>query len=74
MAHFIDEVNERFRWLATYKEEGSDVFKFPNLYHVDCRDVAGGFNGWFDEIHLKSQKFKIVAEGYKHLIFEGGWV
>ena len=70
MAYFIDRVNEMFIWLATYKEPGSDEYKFPNLYHVDCRGVAGGFGGWFDEIHLKSEKFEIVANAYKHLIFE----
>jgi len=70
MVHLIDEVNEMFKWLATYKEEGSDDFKFPNLYHVDCRHVAGGYKGWFDEIHLKSEKFEVVAKAYKHLIFE----
>lgn len=72
MAYFIDKVNEMFIWLATYKAPGSDAYKFPNLYHVDCRNVAGGFDGWFDEIHLKSHKFKVVANAYKHLVFEGG--
>jgi hypothetical protein len=70
MAHFINRVNEMFIKLANYEEQPG-VYKFPNLYHVDCRGVAGGFDGWFDEIHLKSHKFKIVAEAYKHLIFEG---
>jgi hypothetical protein len=70
MAYFIDQLNEMFIWLATYKDSETGGFRFPQLYHVDCRHVAGGFAGWFDEIHLKSEKFRIVAEAYKHLIFE----
>ncbi len=72
MRHFIDKVNEMFISLANYPaENGIDdkFYKFSNLYHIDCRNVAGGFEGWFDEIHLKSSKFKVVAEAYKHIIF-----
>ncbi|HZH66493.1 MAG TPA: hypothetical protein VEY10_16500 [Flavisolibacter sp.] len=68
-AYFIDKVNEMFIKLANYKEPSGD-YKFPNLYHVDCRGVAGGFEGWFDEIHLKSDKFEIVANAYKHIILK----
>ncbi|HVF82477.1 MAG TPA: hypothetical protein VM884_11105 [Flavisolibacter sp.] len=70
-AYFIDKVNEMFIKLATYKDSSGE-YKFPNLYHVDCRGVAGGFEGWFDEIHLKSHKFEIVATAYKHIIFQTG--
>jgi hypothetical protein len=32
--------------------------------------VARNFNDWFDEIHLKSDRFKVIADAYKHLVFE----
>jgi len=66
---FIDKVNEMFEWLATHKENGN--YTFPNLYHVDNRGVARGYDDWFDEIHLKSDRFKIVADAYKYIINEG---
>ena len=69
MRIFIDEVNEMFIWLAKHKTEGSDVFTFPNLYHVDNRGVARNFDDWFDEIHLKSDRFEVVANAYKYIIF-----
>jgi hypothetical protein len=73
MMHLIDRVNEMFIWLANYPNVNGvagQPYQFPALYHVDCRRVAGGFDGWFDEIHLKSDKFRVVAEAYQHLIFE----
>ncbi|QMU27591.1 hypothetical protein [Adhaeribacter radiodurans] len=41
---------------------------FKNVYHIDCRGTASNFNDWFDELHLHSEKFKQVAEAYKHCI------
>lgn len=71
--HFIDKVNEMFAWLATYPNvdgvKGKE-YKFSNLFHIDCRGVARNFNDWFDEIHLKSGRFKAIADVYKHIIFE----
>ena len=73
IGHFIDKVNEMFAWLANYPNvdgaEGKE-YKFSNFYHIDCRGVARNFNDWFDEIHLKSGKFKEIADVYKHIIFE----
>lgn len=66
---FIDEVNNMFKWLAEHKETGGS-FTFPKLYHIDNRGVARNYDDWFDEIHLKSNRFEIVANAYKHLIFE----
>lgn len=72
IAKFIEKVNEMFIWLATYpnvKGVAGKPYKFPNLYHVDCRGVARDFDDWFDEIHLKSGRFKVIADAYKHIIF-----
>ncbi len=55
----IFEVNYLFTELA---------HTFPNVYHIDCRGTATGFNDWFDELHLHSKKFKQIAEAYKHCI------
>lgn len=71
--HFIDEVNNMFGWLANYPNVNGVTgkeYKFPNMYHIDCRGVARNFNDWFDEIHLKSSRFKEIASVYKHIIFE----
>jgi hypothetical protein len=57
----IDEVNEMFIGLARRKE-------FPQLYHIDCREVAQNKDDWFDELHLKSDAFKIVASAYSGFI------
>lgn len=72
MAHFIDKVNDMFKWLVNYPAEdtATGTNKFPNLYHVDCRGTARNFNDWFDEIHLKSDRFKAIANAYKHIIFD----
>ena len=44
--------------------------QFPNVYHIDCRDIPEGENDWYDELHLKSHKFKEVADRYIRLIEE----
>ena len=41
---------------------------FPNVFHIDCRNVARSSDDWFDEIHLKSSRFKEIAEAYRHCI------
>lgn len=72
LAHFIEKVNEMFISLATYPSidgKPGEKYQFPNLYHVDCRRVARNFHDWFDEIHLKSDRFWVIAQAYKHLIF-----
>lgn len=71
--HFIDEVNEMFSWLANHPNidpSSDEKFQFPNLYHIDCRGVAREYKDWFDEIHLKSSRFKEIAAVYKHIISE----
>jgi len=73
LRHFIDEVNNMFSWLANYPNVDGVTgkeYKFSNMYHIDCRGVARNFNDWFDEIHLKSLRFKEIALVYKHIIFE----
>ena len=71
--HFIDEVNKMFSWLAkcpNLDSKSKEKYQFPNLYHIDCRGVARNFNDWFDEIHLKSSRFREIALIYRHIIFE----
>ncbi len=54
----IYEFNEVMIKLANY---------FPTVFHIDCRGVAGP-DDWFDELHLKSDKFEAVAATYKKCI------
>jgi len=71
--HFIDKVNEMFGWLANYPNVNGvtgEEYRFSNMYHIDCRGVARNFNDWFDEIHLKSKRFREIAAVYKHVIWE----
>lgn len=42
--------------------------KFPNVYHLDCRNIPLKENDWYDELHLKSHKYKEVAMRFKKLI------
>lgn len=66
---FIDKVNEMFVELAIAKnKDGSHTF--PNLYHIDCRGTAKNIDDWFDEIHLKSHRYKEIANKYKKVIFD----
>ena len=67
--HFIvDKVNEMFIELAEYRNaDGS--FRFPNLFHIDARNVAQGKEEWFDEIHMKSKGYRIMAQAYEEVIF-----
>ena len=55
----IFEVNEVLKAIAK---------KYTNVYHIDCRDIAGGSKGWFDELHLKSHVYKKVAYAYRIMI------
>ncbi|MEM9897049.1 MAG: hypothetical protein AAF789_11835 [Bacteroidota bacterium] len=41
---------------------------FPTVFHVDCRGIAKGEKDWFDEIHLRSKKFKDVSQTYAEII------
>ena len=55
----IFEINYMFIQLA---------HEFPNVYHVDCRNTAEGFNDWFDELHLHSEGYRRIALAYKKCI------
>lgn len=58
----IYEFNKVFIYIASDPD-------FKNVYHIDCRGVSEGkFENWFDEIHLKSHKFRIVADLYRQVI------
>jgi len=68
MRYFIDKVNEMFIELAEFKDaDGS--YRFPNVFHIDCRNVAERPDDWFDEIHLKSKGYRIIAQAYEEVIF-----
>ena len=44
------------------------VEKFDRVVLIDCRDVAAGQRDWYDELHLKSHKFKDIAKVYMMVI------
>ena len=58
MYAMITEFNEMLIQLARF--DG-----LPNLFHIDCRGVARSENDWFDELHLKSEVFEVIAKAYK---------
>lgn len=41
---------------------------FPNIYHIDCRNLALSQKDWYDELHLKSNVYKKVAKLYEMVI------
>jgi len=55
----IFEFNEMLKEIAE---------EFQNVYHIDSRGVAKRKRDWFDELHLKSHKFKKVAKVFSMLI------
>ena len=44
------------------------VKRFDRVVLIDCRDVASGQQDWYDELHLKSHKFKDIARIYRMVI------
>lgn len=62
MYTMIYEFNEMLIQLANYHG-------FGNVFHIDCRGVAGD-DDWFDELHLKSASFEKIAEVYRRCIRE----
>ena len=42
--------------------------KYDNIYHVDSRGFASKASDWFDELHLKSHKAKVVAKAFEEII------
>lgn len=69
MRYFIDAVNNMFISIAEYKN-ADGTYKFPNVFHIDCRNVAERETDWFDEIHLKTEGYKIIAKAYEEVIFK----
>jgi hypothetical protein len=68
MRFLIFMVNQMFIDLATRRNEDGS-YKFPNVFHIDCRNTAKGYHDWFDEIHLKSHVYKKIADTYLKCIF-----
>jgi hypothetical protein len=62
---FIYEFNQIFIELAT-------SYGFDNVYHVDCRGLARGPEDWYDELHYRNHKYKVVAGAYSHIIENHG--
>ena len=58
---FIYEYNEMLLEVAK---------KFTNVHHMDLRDIPLSEDDWYDELHLKSHKYKEVAMRFKKLIDE----
>ncbi len=56
---FIYEFNEMLQDVAN---------NFQKVHHIDCRDIPKSQDDWYDELHLKSHKFKEIAIRYKELI------
>lgn len=56
---FIFEYNEMMIGIAK---------QFKNVYHLDFRDLALNQADWYDELHLKSHKYKEAAKRYRDLI------
>ncbi|MBL7915071.1 MAG: hypothetical protein JNL49_08495 [Bacteroidia bacterium] len=59
MTTLIYEYNEMLRDIES---------NFENVYHVDCSDIPKAQEDWYDELHLKSDKYKVVASRYSELI------
>ena len=59
----IHEFNEMLIQLAEFEY-------FPNVFHIDCRGVAEDEDDWYDELHLKSEKYEEIAKVYKQCIYE----
>lgn len=57
----ITEFNEMLVQLVSFSG-------LPNLFHIDCRGIAQEEDDWFDELHLKSHAYKVIAEAYKDCI------
>lgn len=57
----ITEFNEMLYQLASFS-------RLPNLYHIDCRGVARDDHDWFDELHLKSESYGVIAKAIKDCI------
>lgn len=41
---------------------------FDNVHHIDCRHIPQKQDDWYDELHLKSHKFREVAGLFKDFI------
>jgi hypothetical protein len=57
----IFEINCMFIELATDPT-------FPNVYHIDCRNTARGWDDWYDELHLNSDRYREIAKTYRRCI------
>jgi hypothetical protein len=58
-------------FIYEYNEMQKEVDqRFENVYHIDCRDIPRTREDWYDELHLKSHKYKEVAQRFKKIIDE----
>lgn len=56
---FIYEFNEMLQSVSK---------DFENVYHIDCRKIPRSQQDWYDELHLKSNIYKKVAQQYQKII------
>ncbi len=56
---FIYEYNEMLISLCN---------QFANVYHIDCREMVQKEDDWYDELHLKTHKYKEIADRFMRLI------
>lgn len=59
----VSEFNEMMIQLTTFNG-------MKNVFNIDWRVVTRGEEDWFDELHLKSEGFEVVAKTYKACIDE----
>ncbi|TNE62321.1 MAG: SGNH/GDSL hydrolase family protein [Bacteroidetes bacterium] len=64
----ITAADEKKSILATMIYEFNEMLiqvgaRFKNIYHIDCRGMADA-NSWNDELHLKSENYKAIAQKY----------
>jgi hypothetical protein len=60
LSKVAEKINEEI------KKNKEILKKFPGdtgdrVFHIDCRNIPQSKEDWFDELHLKSEKFKEVA-------------
>ncbi len=56
-------------FIYEYNEMLISVCKqFANVYHIDCRDLVQTEDDWYDELHLKSHKYKEIAARFMQII------
>lgn len=64
----IHQFNEMMIGVVESKQPGSENYRFPNVFHIDCRGAVAPADGWYDELHPKSEYFEKIARAYQDCI------